>query len=477
MKRSTIVVATLLLLILPAFAFGSSPEDHKEYWINIHSALSEKDHPLVPRVRKVFDRVLAAADKRASHFPNLVILRQAGDPWALALRDGTVLLSQKGMEICYRAEDKNIGDARVAFVLGHELAHLGNDDFWHIAAFEAVTKYGSGEKAVQDILDLLCKTENIQDTAQAREIIRKKELQADAYGMLYASMAGYDPKIIVNADGTNFFQEWTDQITERLACDDRLHPTPEKRAAFLLSNMRAVSDNLSLFDFGVRLFQLGRYEDALNFLEEFRKDFPCREVFSNIGLIHYQAAMRILGQCDWNAAYRFNLSTVTDTETLAAMLDTETRGRLLRRGSRPKYACMQSEAFRERIKEAIRHLKIACEKDTSYTPARVNLSSAYILLEKYSDAMAVLDEVLKLRQDNPEALNNRAVAVYLLGPSINVDMFKQAYDVLKELTEKYPEFPDPFYNLSRVLSERGRNAAAREVWERYLRLETCGHLC
>jgi len=50
----------------------------------------------------------------------------------LALKDGTILLSQKGMEICYQAEDKNIGDARVAFVLGHEMAHLGNDDFWHI---------------------------------------------------------------------------------------------------------------------------------------------------------------------------------------------------------------------------------------------------------------------------------------------------------------------------------------------------------
>jgi len=35
-----------------------------------------------------------------------------------------------------------------------------------------------------------------------------------AYGMLYTSMAGYDPKIIVNADGTNFFQEWTDHSND-----------------------------------------------------------------------------------------------------------------------------------------------------------------------------------------------------------------------------------------------------------------------
>ncbi|OQY56295.1 MAG: hypothetical protein B6245_18620 [Desulfobacteraceae bacterium 4572_88] len=478
MRKSafTAIHVGLLLLISPVFTFASSPEGHKEYWISIHGALSEKDHPLVSEVRKVFDRVLAAADKRASRFPNLVILRQAGNPWAMSLKDGTVLLTQKAMELCYRDTKKEIGDARTAFVLGHELAHLSQDHFWHTAAFEAVRKFGQNRKAVQDILELLCKTENIQDTAQAREIIRKKELQADGYGMLYASMAGYDPGIIVNDKGGNFFREWADQITERMACDDGLHPTPEKRAAFLLSNMRAVSDKLNLFDLGVRLFQLGRYEDALNFLEEFRKDFPCREVFSNIGLIHYQTAMKILDRCDWNSAYRYRLSTVADTETLAVMLDMETRGRLLRREKQPadRGACMQAPAFRERIKEAIRHLKVACEKDRAYMPARVNLSSAHILIGKYSDAMAILDEALKIGKDDPKALNNRAIAMYLLGPSIHADMFQQAYTALRVVSEKYPNFPDAFYNLSRILSERKRNAAAGEVWERFLSLESMG---
>lgn len=456
----------IILVFFPyAFAGEKSRQDHGEYWVDVYGALSEDDHPLVSRVQKVFERVLAAADKQAGRFPRLVILREIGNPWAISLRDGTVLLTRKALEICYRDVEETTGDARAAFVLGHELAHLAKDHFWHIAAFEAMTKYGSDQKAVDEIVRLLCKTGDIKDTARAREVIREKELQADHYGFLYASMAGYDPLVIVDRGGKNFFREWADGIAGKLACDDRLHPTSKERAEFLLSNMKKVTDNICLFHIGVRLYQLARYKDALDFLQAFREEFPCREVFSNIGLIYYQMAMTHLYECDRNAAYRYNLSTVLDTETLASEMK-------VRRSSSDE--CIKKREFRESINWAIRHLKLACEKDTSYIPARINLSSAYIMARKYSDAMAVLDEALEIREDIPEALNNRAVAMYLLGPSIRMDMFKQSYDALKELTRTNPEFSDAYYNLARILSERKRHAAAKEAWKKFLDIEPSG---
>ncbi|KHD09121.1 hypothetical protein PN36_22925 [Candidatus Thiomargarita nelsonii] len=41
------------------------------------------------------------------------------------------MLSKKAVEILY----KDNGDTRAAFVLGHELAHLANDDHWHLEFF------------------------------------------------------------------------------------------------------------------------------------------------------------------------------------------------------------------------------------------------------------------------------------------------------------------------------------------------------
>lgn len=127
------------------------------------------------------------------------------------------------------------------------------------------------------------------------------------------------------------------------------------------------------------------------------------------------------------------------------------------------------------FKEAIRYFRRACRADRFYIPARVNLSSALILTGKYAEAMAVLNEVSEIGADDPKVLNNRAVAMFMLGPSIRVDMFHQASDVLKKMTEKNPEFPDAFYNLARLQYERGRVIAARErTWKKFLQLEPAG---
>jgi len=468
MKRLPIILLVNAVFLFSSLitCYASSQKDYGAWWVDNYGALTEKEYPLVARVKTVFNHVLAAADKRANRYPKLVILRQVGDPWAICLPDGTVLLTQKAMEMCYQDVDKRTGDARLAFILGHELAHLAKDDFWHFAAFEAVQKFGSGKKAEMEIRELLFKTEDIKCTVHSMEIVRKKELQADSYGIIYASMAGYDPAVIVDTKGKNFFKEWVSQITGKVAYSDEQHPTPEQRAEFLLANIKSVRDVLDLFYFGVRLYQLARYEDALIFLEAFKEKFPCREVYNNLGLIHYQMAINYLAKCDRNRAYQYKLATVLDTETRAASftLKGATRGD----------DCPQMARFNEQIQDAIRDFKTACEKDTSYIPARVNLSSAMIMAGNYSGAMAVLDEALKLKKDDAGALSNRAVAMYLLGPSIKVDMFAQAINVLKEVVKKNKGFSDAAYNMARLLLERGRNAAAKENWKEFLNLESTG---
>lgn len=153
------------------------------------------------------------------------------------------------------------------YMAGLELALSGNYPE-HALQYLSLLKKNAGKESWDSYLRLLLEDEDIKYTAHAMEIVRKKELQADSYGIIYASMAGYDPAVIVDTKGKNFFKEWVSQ-------------------------------------------------------------------------------------------------------------------------------------------DAIRDFKIACEKDTSYIPARVNLSSAMIMAGNYSGAMAVLDEALKLKKDDAGALSKQ----------------------------------------------------------------------
>ncbi len=453
MKKSAIIIILIACVFVSASAelsSASSKEEHASWWIETYRALEGKDHPLVPRVHKVFEKVRNAADKRGAYFPKLVILQYAKGNLALCIEDGTVLLTRKAIDICYAGKNREIGDARVAFVLGHELAHLANGDFWYREASENIRRFGPGKAAGGMRI--------VIDPADMR---RKRELKADADGLLYASMSGYDPKVIVNTEGANFFQEWERHIAGKFRSSDGVHPPAGLRGGVLLANMKAVIEELYFFDISVRLYQLGMYKDALIFLEKFRAKFPCREVLSNIGLVRCQMAMNKLAECDPDAAFRFRLP---------AVLDTETRAREYMR-DRPGEDCAK-----DMLKHALRYLRDACEKDVFYVPARVNYSSALIMAGEYSRAMAVAEEALKLEKDEPNALNNLAIAMYLLGPSpyIKVDMFKNAADMLKGVIKTHPDFPDAYYNLGRIQAERGRNSAVGETWRKYLEIEPAG---
>ena len=115
--------------------------------------------------------------------------------------------------------DENIGDARIAFVFGHELAHLAKDDFWHQTAFDAVQQFMPQSENKKEIAELLLNTEDVNDSTKAKEIRRKKELEADAYGLLYAVMAGYDAGLIAD-ENNNFFREWTSQVGGKIVYSD-----------------------------------------------------------------------------------------------------------------------------------------------------------------------------------------------------------------------------------------------------------------
>ncbi len=453
-----------LLLAAPAAATDSA-RDRASWWIKEYGPLTA-DKELVARATAVFLRVASAADKSGNRLPKLLLINAAGaaadDPWALSLPDGSVVVTRRALELTLGRKPSAEGDTRLAFVLGHELAHLAKDDFWHASAFSAVAKYGGkrqsgahlpGVSAGQSTLGLLQPTPRDLQSA---------ELQADAYGMFYASWAGYSPQTLLTQPDT-FFDQWA--RSTGLAADVA-HPSASVRADFLRTQLAQVADDLDFFHFGVRLLELGRYDDALLLLERFQDRFASREVFTNLGLVHHQMALRELARCDGQVAMRFALPVEADPVTLAE------RSRL--RGGDPADVCRESPAFQEHFTAARRLLELARDRDPTYLPARVDLIATLLLGGRNAEAIVVSEEALKLDPDASALLNGRALGVYLFGQESRLETTDSALGLLDQALRSAPNAPAVLFNRARILDERGRTAAARDAWRAYLAVDATG---
>jgi tetratricopeptide (TPR) repeat protein len=409
-------------------------KDFPQHYIETYHVLTSKDHPLVLRANDIFNRVKNAADKCYKTPPTLIILKKnAVTP--RVLKTGTILMSQKTLELCYQKVKQAVGDARIAFIMGHELAHLANTDYW---------KDESRDQLIPDTEIKRILEKDSKDNLQM-------ELKADAYGMLYASMAGYQPSALIQKNGTIFFHNWSHQVSPS-------HPSPKARAAQLKHQVKSIQSTIMLFHIGLRLYQLGKYEDALPLLIAFQKTFPCREVSNLIGLVYYQQAMNALSEYDQQNALQYKLSVILDMETRADKFRTNAR-----------------DQFHENIKNAIWHFKMACEKDQQYVPSRINLSASLILNGRMNGAIDILDEALNIKNNDPQALNNKAIAMYLLGKKINVCMFQKAVDLLQQVIQNQSQLPDAYYNLGQIMYERKRYASYKTYFKQYLERESFGN--
>jgi len=439
---------------------------HGSWWVENYGVVSAEEDQLVIRAEGVFERVSMASDKMGSRAPRLLVVRSEGYPWAIALKDGSIILTHGALKLCYSGGvTEEAGDSRLAFLLGHELAHLSNNDFWHAFAFTAVEEHIKRKEVKDELKSQLEQTGDIRaDAPESDKFVRTKELQADAYGIISMAVAGYDPYAIVESDGNkDFFEDWISQTADGTVYDDPRHPGPEMRAEFLRSQLAAVAEILDYFTFGVNLYQLGRYSDAILLFSAFSEHFPGREVFNNLGLCHYQLAMKRLLSCSERVFSRFKLSTVSDTDTLAVKL----RGD----GHRD---CLKEKVFLQHISSAISYLSLATNKDPTYIPARINLTSALIMAGRYTNAIGMADDALEIGPGNPEVLNNKAVALYLFGTANNIDTADNAIRLLNEISDRSPDFADPVYNMASIQSERDRKASAIEAWIEFLGIESHG---
>jgi tetratricopeptide (TPR) repeat protein len=412
----------------------------------------------------VFRRLLAVADQKAGRPPRLLVVDKPDGLEAQALPDGTIVVNPALIRFCLagaRGAERD-GEARLAFVLGHEMAHLAYDDAWHAEAFAALRRYGSRELA-----------DWTQDWAHESSVERQaKELRADRAGFMSMLMAGYPPQAVIGGRA-DFLSEWSRHSADQSGGSDAQHPSFNDRSSLLRAQLAAVQALVPFHHFGIRLLELGRHEDAIRMLERFHREVPSREASANLGLAYAERALARFAECGSRDGLQYRLLTSVDPDTVAS--------RLRLRGPDVPQCLLPA---RQDLETAERVLREAYAQDQEYLPARLNLAAVLVLRGEGLDAYRVATGAADLRSSTGPALERRltnvaAVALHLAGHALPLDTTDSALSVLDALQTGLAETEVPLraavaFNRARVLQDRGRAAAAREAWIAFLSIESAG---
>ncbi len=408
-------------------------KDNVQYYIEKYGRANQ-DEEQIRRVYDVFDKISRVADKRQHREPKLLVYNSQnfclGEPLAAALPDGYIVLSKQAVEILYNNVSTIVGDTRAAFVLGHELAHLANDDHWHLEFYKIVR----GNQSLRPLVNSFFEQNGEQ-----------KEIQADDRGFIFAAMAGFPvDKLLTNKP--NFFDYWQQQTVSSFG---KKNPELEIRAEAVRGRLGNLLQDLPYFHFGLRLSHFERCDDGVYFFKEFLKQFPAREVYNNLGVCYLQRARLKLGK----NAYFYWLPSVLDVSTQIddfRFQDSRGVGKAL------------AEEF---LREAKKFFELALQQEPSYLPAIVNLAITTLHLGEIYEARVAIEKAIEKAPDDLNIQGLQAIIMYEEGEkSPYVDMWTHSRQLLKNLTLK-PKAPlSIFYNLAQLLELRKR-ADATELWQ------------
>jgi tetratricopeptide (TPR) repeat protein len=434
------------------------------YWRTAYAELKPEDDPRAAKAHDFFQRLVQVAGKRPGTQPRLYII--ADKAWEVALpiaiQDGWIILSQQVLERCY--EDPTWGDDRLAFVLGHELAHQLKDDLWHIRFFDALEAAKTQMPVSPAFLDELRRSANATGHVLARE------LQADEHGIIYAAMAGFNTQAVVaeNHD-VNFFADWVRALDPRRlqgAAANRMRPTPEERAEALRAALRRVGNQTAAFQAGLWFYYAGNYPQAIRAFDRFRSDFPSREVHHNLAVSHHQLALQAYRKWQPEAqTFPFQLSLAVEPLTLASRIYLERT-----RGQGDELAAQ----FQHHLEAASQWYREALAQDAAFTPAALNLGAALMLRgvhapkagihPDFAEAVSILSRALEHAPQSADLLNNLGVALFYDERSA------RAQAALSQARSLAPSYAAPVFNLGVIARREQREAEAQHYRQVYTQL-------
>ncbi len=430
-------LAVILSWALFSFTAQAAPTQASvDAYIAAYGAIAPEQDPRVATAYRVFAKVKAVADKSIRRMPKLVVIASATDAWAIALPSGHIVLSRKGLDLCFKDADQATAETRLAFILGHELAHLAHDDYWH-----------------HEVESFLAKTPDTQKIAHFLDqsfAARPAELAADDKGYLYAAMAGYPVNRLVDERTADFFTFWMQQTQAKITSS---HPFPEDRAALLRERLKMLQEKLALFDMGVRLAHFGRCADGVYFLQEFKQVFPEPAVLNNLGVCSLSLAQQKMAEDQANFYW------------LPFLLETETRAKTRAIAPAPIRQSLKtfdtSPQVQSYLKEAAEYLEQAVAAVPDDLAAHLNLATVLLYQGRPHQARAVLSEALQFAPEDWQVKMLDALALYEQSEA-DIDLWPAAVKKLETFPGDAP--PAWRYNLARLLELRPRPQEAQVHW-------------
>jgi len=380
-----------------------------------HYGTLPDDHPAVLRARDIFRKVVRVAGGPPAANVSLYVL---ATPKIIAqsYEQGIIVVS---LGLLDRVQGD---DDALAFILGHEIAHQTRGHQSLLSGFGVQSSPGS-PPAVPVRPDL----------AKTFQVL---ELDADRFGVLYTSLAGYRARAAIAAIGT---------VAEALGADP-LHPDPRQRAREIRRQIAEVLDHHEAYLLGLAYLAMERLEGAARIFEEFQNLYPSRELFLNLGVAYHKLALR------YGADDGFQRSILIDPRSRITVT--------FRGTDQPVHPLFTQ--YLERATEAYKH---ASAMDPDDPVAHTNLGVAYLDAGQFEYALGEFRAALKADAGFVAAYNNRGITYAKVGD------LKRAEADLLEAAAKDPRYVPAFRNLVLVYQRLGNAAESRKAEEALARLE------
>ena len=427
----SLLVQSLLMLgvlIAPSelSAAPGNPRNHVNFYTETYGSLQPQADTRVALAHEVFKRVVQVADGSRRHQVRLAVVNSPADPWAISLPDNHIVLSKGAVDNCFKLAA--LAESCLAFILGHEIAHISNQDFWHQEVSRFLAEKSTTPASIR--------------TSHLRQQQAKTELAADDKGFIYAAMAGYAVDQLLELDeqssqDQDFFQYWSAQTSTALLSNESMLAV---RANLLRQRLAEIEEKLTLFEYGVRLAHFDYCDDAISFFSEFLQTYPGREVLNNIGFCYLQVARQ---QMPPDRAYFYWMPLQLDAETRASALS--------QRGAeqRPKLRDIPVGEAEGVLLQAVNYLKQAIDNDPYYLPARINLAVAQLYLGQPHQARAILDEARAIAPKDSYVQTLEAISIYEQSDR-QIDLLPNAIARLQDLAAQDGQPANTLFNLYRL---------------------------
>ena len=253
------------------------------------------DEEMQSRVDDIKDELVSVVSLRDGVDEIEVVIVESDEIGAWALPGGFVILTNSFYRLCKT-------DDELASILGHEIAHIVHGHVNNPMEESLQDRYTEAINNLGLEVGMAFTDEYASVSAEGmvNMVTKQKELEADKFGILYTTLAGYD----VNASLSII-----DKAVE--SGEGVHHPSKEVRMKKLNERVGEFISSTEYFRAGVQYLKDGDLDYANKAFRSFLQVFPSREVYNNLGVIWYLKAY-----------WRLPTSKITTAKTI--QIDTET---------------------------------------------------------------------------------------------------------------------------------------------------------